>query len=81
MDFSDFSPVTLVELRMRRYSRTIRAKRRWWEKIRNPDIIAKWRQEIVAHDHDKAEELWGGEERHEDRGGKKRWPRDPISEA
>ena len=81
LDFNDFSIVTLVELRMRRYAGTIRAKPRWCEKIHDAEIASNWRDEIVEHDHDWVEELWGGEERYEDGGGEKQWPRDPISGA
>ena len=41
-----FQLVTLVELRMRFYSGKIRAKPRWWEKIHDPIIAVKWRDEV-----------------------------------
>ena len=58
--FHDFEPVTLVELRMRFYSCTIRAKPLWWEKVHDPAIVAKWRAEILEHDIETRERLWGG---------------------
>ena len=72
-------PVTLVELRMRRFSGEIRAKPRWWEKLEEPAIAARWREEIVAQDAALVDKLWGGEERYRD--NRKRWPRDPMTEA
>ena len=74
-------PVTLVELRMRRFSGEIRAKPRWWEKLEDPAIAAKWREEIVEQDRALVEKLWGGEERFVCEDGSKKWPRDPITQA
>ncbi|KAH9913970.1 uncharacterized protein BXZ73DRAFT_92881 [Epithele typhae] len=69
-------PITLVELRMRQYSGAIRAKPRWWEKINDPAIAAKYREEIVADDLAKVEHFWGGERRRQ----QYLWPCDSLSE-
>ena len=79
--FNGFEPVTFVELRMRFYSGSIRAKPLWWDKIHDAAIVAKWREEIVESDRAEVERLWGGEERFEDGEGEKQWPRDPITDA
>ncbi len=39
-------PRTLLELDMMRLSATIREKERWWDKYTNPEIVAKWREEV-----------------------------------
>ncbi|KAI9060687.1 hypothetical protein FKP32DRAFT_1577366 [Trametes sanguinea] len=54
-EFHKRVPVPLAELRMRYFSGKIRQKPRWWEKIHDPAIVAKWRQEMVAYD---AEASW-----------------------
>ena len=59
-------PITLVELRMRQLSGRIQAKPRWWEKVHDDEIVAKWRTEIVEQDRALVEKLWGGEERFKD---------------
>lgn len=73
--------ITLVELRMRQFSGKIRAKPNWWEKVNDPAIVAKWREEVVEQDRVFVEQIWGGEERMEFRNGVKQWPRDPITDA
>ena len=78
--FNGFPPTTLVELRMRFYSGTIRAKPRWWDKVRDPEIVARWRAEIVAHDAVAVARFWGGEARFEVGRGEKQWPREEITE-
>ena len=60
------TPITLVELRMRQLSGRIQAKPRWWEKVYDDAIVAKWRTEIVEQDRALVETLWGGEERFND---------------
>ncbi|KAI0634693.1 hypothetical protein C8Q77DRAFT_1054929 [Trametes polyzona] len=75
------NPVPLVELRLRRFARTIREKPRWWEKVHDPVIVARWTREIVEHDRACIDELWGGERRFDAGSGEKQWPRDPITEA
>jgi hypothetical protein len=39
-------------MKMCAISNAIREKPRWWEKIKNPEIVAKWRKEILEHEHD-----------------------------
>ncbi len=73
-------PVPFVELRLRRFARTIRDKPRWWEKVHDAEIVARWTREIVEHDRAMVEELWGGERRLEEGNGEKQWPRDPITD-
>lgn len=75
------NPVPLVELRLRRFARTIRDKPHWWEKVHDAEIVARWTREIVEHDRARVDELWGGERRLEEGKGEKQWPRDPISDA
>ncbi|KAI0738406.1 hypothetical protein C8Q80DRAFT_277017 [Daedaleopsis nitida] len=72
--------VTLVELRMRRFSGSIRAKPDWWAKVNENGIVAKWRAEIVEQDRVLVDRLWGGEERYEYGEGEKQWPWDPITD-
>ncbi|KAI0704792.1 hypothetical protein C8Q76DRAFT_861189 [Earliella scabrosa] len=43
-------PLTLVELRMRSLSGLIRQKPRWWEKVQDEALVAKWRAEMVELD-------------------------------
>ena len=64
--FQERDPCTLVELRMRQLSGRIQAKPRWWEKVHDDEIVAKWRTEIVEQDRALVEKLWGGEERFKD---------------
>ena len=63
--FNGFLPTTLVETRMRFYSTTIRAKPRWWDKVRDPEIVARWRAESITHDAEADARFWGGEARFE----------------
>ncbi|KAF9929590.1 hypothetical protein FBU30_001431 [Linnemannia zychae] len=42
-----FPPTLLPELTVRAASNTIREKPEWWTKIKNPIIVAKWRQELL----------------------------------
>ncbi|OBZ78275.1 hypothetical protein A0H81_02673 [Grifola frondosa] len=80
-DRSNCFPITLVELRMRTFSGQIREKPRWWEKVHNPEIMAKWRKEIVEQDEAVVNRFWGGEERFNEGRGEKKWPRDNITDA
>ncbi|KAI0333265.1 hypothetical protein GY45DRAFT_1272421 [Cubamyces sp. BRFM 1775] len=79
--FISRNPVTLVELRMRKFSGMIRSKPNWWEKVQDPQLIEKWRKEMVEQDREAVERLWGGEERFKHGRGTKQWPRDPITDA
>ncbi|OSD06643.1 hypothetical protein PYCCODRAFT_1383781 [Trametes coccinea BRFM310] len=79
--FNNREPITLIELRMRRFSGMIRSKPDWWAKINDPQLVAKWRQEMVEQDREAVDRLWGGEERYKHGSGKKKWPRDAITEA
>ncbi|KAI0360307.1 hypothetical protein OH77DRAFT_1585941 [Trametes cingulata] len=74
-------PVPLVELRLRRFSREIRDKPRWWEKVHDAGIVERWTREIVEHDRATVEQFWGGEKRRDPGSGEKQWPRDPITDA
>ncbi|RDX46990.1 hypothetical protein OH76DRAFT_1485045 [Lentinus brumalis] len=80
-DFQEREPVTLVELRMRFFSGKVHQKPRWWEKINDPAIAAKWRAEMVEHDRLQVELFWGSEKHFDIRQpGEKRWPRDPMTQ-
>ena len=72
--------LTLVELRMRRFSGKIRSKPNWWTKVYDQDIAAKWRAEMVEYDRSMVETHWGGEKRLKWERGKL-WPRDCITDA
>lgn len=74
--FNDRDPITLVELRMRRFSGVIRAKPDWWKKVHDAQLVAKWRTEMVEQDRVFIDNVWSGVG-HE---GKK-WPRDPLTNA
>ena len=51
-------PLTLVELRMRSLSGLIRQKPRWWEKVQDEALVAKWRAEMVELDRVACEREW-----------------------
>ncbi|OJT09476.1 hypothetical protein TRAPUB_14056 [Trametes pubescens] len=83
-------PTLLLEHRIRRFAREIKEKPCWWEKVHNPDIVARWTQEIVDRDGQSVKEHWGGERlyeaflpdpNNENRELEKMWPRDPITDA
>ena len=78
--FNARDPITLVELRMRKFSGMIRSKPNWWEKVYDAELVAKWRQEMVQQDRAAVEELWSGDERFE-YGAEKKWPREAISDV
>ncbi|OBZ77481.1 hypothetical protein A0H81_02708 [Grifola frondosa] len=80
-NFINNVPITLVELRMRNFSGQIREKPRWWEKVHDADIVAKWRSEIIEQDEKVVEQFWGGEKRFDDGNGEKKWPREKITGA
>ncbi len=79
--FNNREPITLVELRMRRFSGIIRAKPVWWEKVRDAELVAKWRAEMVEQDRVSVDSLWSGEGRFDYGSGEKQWPRDPLTDA
>ncbi|OSC98802.1 hypothetical protein PYCCODRAFT_1417139 [Trametes coccinea BRFM310] len=79
--FNSREPITLVELRMRKFSGMIRSKPDWWTKVNDPEIKDKWRKEMVEEDRKAVGKLWGGEERFKHGRGTKQWPRDPITDA
>ncbi|KAI0668068.1 hypothetical protein C8Q78DRAFT_1081473 [Trametes maxima] len=79
--FHKRTPVTLVELRMRHLSGKIRQKARWWEKVQDSALVAKWRSEMIEQDREVVEQFWGGEERFELGHGEKQWPRETITPA
>ncbi|KAL1945621.1 hypothetical protein VTO73DRAFT_1623 [Trametes versicolor] len=83
-------PTLLLEQRIRRFAREIKEKPRWWDKVRDPENVARWRREAVEHDAKMVEELWGGDQLYETflpdpnneyRQVEKKWPRDPITDA
>ncbi|KAG9012310.1 hypothetical protein FRB90_006720 [Tulasnella sp. 427] len=43
-------PMTLTDLRLQEVSYAFRSKPSWWTKYKNPEILAKWRAELVAHE-------------------------------
>lgn len=78
-DFNPREPLTLVELRMRSLSGMIRQKPRWWEKVQDGALVAKWRAEMVEHDRVAREKEW--DRNREDFYAPKRWPRDALTDA
>ncbi|KAH9923935.1 uncharacterized protein BXZ73DRAFT_50735 [Epithele typhae] len=77
---------------MRGYSGKIRSKPLWWEKIHDATVVARWREEMIAHDRENVERYWGGAHRFRlymkkpkegywFDGLVKLWPRDPLSEV
>ena len=79
--FREREPITLIARRMSTFSGEIRQKPGWWDKVRDADIVAKWRKEMVYHDKLEVDRLWSGEERFEVGNGNKQWPRDYITDA
>ncbi|KAL1948432.1 hypothetical protein VTO73DRAFT_12507 [Trametes versicolor] len=79
--FNDRDPITLVELRMRRFSGIIRAKPNWWEKVHDAELVAKWRAEMVEQDRVSVDRLWNGVKRSDFEYGETQWPREPITNA
>ncbi|KAI0324721.1 hypothetical protein GY45DRAFT_1288418 [Cubamyces sp. BRFM 1775] len=75
------NPVPLVELRLRRFAREIHAKPRWWEKVNDVDIVARWRSEIIDFDNEMIQRFWAGDARFDEGSGEKQWPRDSVTEA
>lgn len=76
-EFNERDPVTLVELRMRRLSGLIRAKPRWWIKVQDEVLVAKWREEFVELDRVAIQEEWHSTNYR--RFGNKKWPKWPIT--
>ncbi len=71
-------PTTLIELRIRWLSGTIREKPQWWDKVFDQAIVDKWRDEIVEQDAAMVDSFWGGDELNEER-VEKQWPREEIT--
>ncbi|KAH9884533.1 hypothetical protein C8Q73DRAFT_770645 [Cubamyces lactineus] len=80
-EFQEREPVTVVERRMRIMSFYIRIKPDWWMKVNDPEIVAKWRAEMIEQDAEALEELWGGEKRFDHGNGEKPWPREPVTDT
>lgn len=63
-EFHKRDPVTLVELRMRKLSNIIRQKPRWWEKLNDNALVARWRATFVKLDQRNRQNmvaLWPGD--------------------
>ena len=75
----DREPITLVELRMRKLSEMIRQKPRWWMKLQDDSLVAKWREEMIEYDRIAREEAWGEEQ--EENYALRGCPRDPLTNA
>ncbi|KAI0822358.1 hypothetical protein BC628DRAFT_1316713 [Trametes gibbosa] len=81
-------PTLLLEQRIWRFAREVKEKPCWWEKVHDPDIVARWTQEIVEHDRKLVDEFWVARSaiwptlpRRDYEIYDKRWPRDPMTEA
>lgn len=79
--FNDRDPITLVELRMRRFSGIIHAKPNWWEKVYDAELVAKWRAEMVEQDRVCVDSLWKDVNRSDFEYGETQWPREPLTDA
>ncbi|RPD55181.1 hypothetical protein L226DRAFT_562957 [Lentinus tigrinus ALCF2SS1-7] len=79
--FEQREPTTLVELRMRSFSGKIRSKPNWWQKVEDPSVVKKWREEIVEQDRVLVDKFWGGEERLICLDNSKKWSRDTITQV
>ncbi|KAH9923764.1 uncharacterized protein BXZ73DRAFT_103809 [Epithele typhae] len=89
--FRTTTPITLVELRIRFFSGSIRSKANWWEKVHDSDIVSSWREEILAHDRTEVDRWWGGDKYYDawmpptSPWGRpseiKAWPRDVLTSA
>ncbi|KIO23098.1 hypothetical protein M407DRAFT_27425 [Tulasnella calospora MUT 4182] len=44
------TPLTLSDLRLQEISYALRCKPSWWTKYKNPEILAKWRAELLDHE-------------------------------
>ncbi|KAG8949554.1 hypothetical protein FRC04_008487 [Tulasnella sp. 424] len=49
-DFVCHTPLTLSDLRLQEISYALRRKPSWWTKYKNPEILAKWRTELLEHE-------------------------------
>lgn len=79
--FNNRDPITLVELRMRRFSGIIRAKPNWWEKVHDAELVAKWRAEMIEQDRVFIGNVWSSIGRCNFEYVEKKWPRDPLTNA
>ncbi|KAI0773048.1 hypothetical protein BD413DRAFT_656192 [Trametes elegans] len=66
---------------MRQFSGMIRSKPDWWQKVNDPELVAKWREEMVEQDRAAVDKFWGGDLRFDHGHGSKKWPRDPLTDA
>ncbi|KAI0742038.1 hypothetical protein C8Q80DRAFT_1357212 [Daedaleopsis nitida] len=85
-EFHPRAPATLVELRMMKLSTMVRAKPRWWEKIHDDNLVAKWRAEMIELDRTAIYKNWDDsrkeqEDYDEDEPTTKSWPTQPITVA
>ncbi|PIL29309.1 hypothetical protein GSI_09360 [Ganoderma sinense ZZ0214-1] len=83
-EFNFRHPVPLLELRMSKLSGQIRCKPNWWIKVQDPEVVAKWRAEIVEQDAAVVDRFWGGPKRLEWKLSitvEKQWPRSKITDA
>ena len=78
---NDLPPISLVELRMRWLSGKVRSKPEWWRKVRDDEIVAKWRREMVEHDAVMVDKFWGGEKYYDSGSGEKQWPREKLTDV
>ncbi|RPD53852.1 hypothetical protein L226DRAFT_495143 [Lentinus tigrinus ALCF2SS1-7] len=77
-EFNVRDPITLVELRLRGLSGMIRQKPRWWEKVQDDVLVAKWRAEMIEYDRVARAKEWPVHQ--EEFYGPKRWPRDALTD-
>ena len=49
-DWNVRDPVTLHELRMRKFVAMVQEKPRWWEKVFDDALVSKWKQEMQEYD-------------------------------
>ncbi len=83
-EFNFRHPISLVELRMWKLSGQIRSKPNWWNKVQDPELVAKWREEMVEQDAAIVDRFWGGPKRLASdltSTAEKQWPRSQITDA
>ena len=83
-EFNFRHPIPLLELRMWKLSGHIRSKPNWWTKVQDPELTAKWREEMVEQDAAIVDRFWGGPKRLEwdlSTTGERQWPRSKITNA
>ncbi|TFK53677.1 hypothetical protein OE88DRAFT_1626555 [Heliocybe sulcata] len=88
-DPNNLKILTLIELRMRSLAGQILEKPNWWNKVRDTEIVGKWRKEFVEQDIQLVRKTWfhlqptdsedDSEEHYGQWSQNKRWPHKVIT--